>query len=69
MRTNEIKGALDGIKKIEDAIVRNHLKYKTSKKLCDFQKFLKIRSFSYSIVTGEITIDEADEKRSNLLNK
>ena len=39
MRTNKIKSELDEIKKNEDADARNHLKYKTSGKLFDFQKF------------------------------
>ena len=68
MRTNKIKCELDEIERIEYAIVRHYLKYKTSKNLFDFQKFKAINVFGNSILSGEITITEADEKQSNLLN-
>ena len=68
MRTNEIKSELDEIERIEYAVVRHYLKYKTSKNLFHFQKFKAIKVFGNSILSGEITISEADEKQSNLLN-
>ena len=39
MRTSESKSELSEMKKKEDTIVRNHLKYKTNKTFLDSQKF------------------------------
>ena len=39
MKTNEINNELNEIKKIEDAILRNDLIYKTSKRTFNFQTF------------------------------
>ena len=62
MTTNKIKSELDEIERIEYAIVRHYLKYKTSQKLFHFQKFKAINVFGNSILSGEITISDADEK-------
>ena len=43
------------------------MKYKTDKCIYGFQQFQAIRSFGDSIVNGRITISEANEKQSNLL--
>ena len=48
-------------------IDRNDQKYKTDKCIYGFQQFQAIRSFGDSIVNGRITISEANEKQSNLL--
>ena len=54
MRTNEVENAIDEITKWEEKIKRKDLKYKTS--------------FGDSIYTCEITIVEAEEDQSNLIN-
>ena len=42
--------------------------YESSKYKCEFRRFRIIRSFGDSIFTGNITISEANEKQSNLLD-
>ena len=54
MRANEVENAIDEITKWEEKIKRKDLKYKTS--------------FGDSIYTCEITIAEAEEDQSNLIN-
>ena len=54
--------------KIEKDIVRNYLKYETSKCIYGFQKFQTIRSFGDSIYNGNSTISETDQKQNSLLN-
>ena len=69
MRTNEINNELNEIKKVEDSIVRKHLKYKTSRRIFTFQKqYEAIWSFDYDILSVKIRISETDEKQCNLLN-
>ena len=67
MRTNEIKNELDEIRGWKEEIKRNNLKYETNKHIYDFQQLKTIRSFGESIVSGKITVGEADEDQSNLL--
>ena len=67
MRTDEIKNEIDEIKKWEEKIERKDLKYKINKYLSDCQQFERVRSFSDSIYTSKITIDEADMDQTNLL--
>ena len=62
MRTNEINNELNESKEIEDAVVRKHLKYKTSKRVFNFQKFKAISSFGDDIISGKITISETNGK-------
>ena len=67
MRTNEIKNEIYEIKKWEEKIKLEDLKYKTKKYAYDFQQYETIRSFGKSIYTSEINIDEAEMDQSNLL--
>ena len=68
MRTDEIKNEIDDIRKWEEKIEQNNLKYKTHKHLYDFQNFETIRSFGDSIYTGKTDIDEAEMDQTNLLD-
>ena len=67
MRTNEIKNEMYEIKKWEEKIKREDLKYKTKNYTYDFQQYETIRSFGESIYTSKASIVEADEDESNLL--
>ena len=67
MRTNEIKNEIYEIKKWEEKIKLEDLKYKTKKYANDFQQYETIRSFGESIYTSKINIDEAEMDQSNLL--
>ena len=44
------------------------MKYKTSKRVFNFQKLKKIRYFGNDILSDKITISEDDEKQSSLLS-
>ena len=68
MRTDEIKNEIDDIRKWEEKIEQNNLKYKTHKHLYGFQNFETIRSFGDSICTGKTNIDEAEMDQTNLLD-
>ena len=46
---------------------RNNLKYETIKRIHDFLQFKTIGPFGENIISGKITISEADEDQSNLL--
>ena len=46
---------------------RNNLKYETIKRINDFLQFKTIGPFGENIISGKITISEADEDQSNLL--
>ena len=46
---------------------RNNLKYETIKRIHDFLQFKTIEPFGENIISGKITISEADEDQSNLL--
>ena len=49
-------------------IKRTNLNYETNQRTdFDFQQFKTIKSFSESIVSGKVTISEADVDQSNLL--
>ena len=56
MRTDETEDEIDEISKWEEKNNWKDLKYKSN----DFQQFETTRSFSYSIYTGKINIDEAE---------
>ena len=51
MRTDEIKIEIYEIKKWEEKIKREYLKYKTKNYTYDFQQYETIRSFGGSIYT------------------
>ena len=57
----------DEIKKWEEKIKREDLKYKTKNYIYDFQQYETIRSFGESIYTQNISIVETQEDQSNLL--
>ena len=59
---------IDKIKEIENAIDREKLIYKSNKYTYDFRNFQTIRTFGEDIYEGEITFEEADEDKSDLLN-
>ena len=67
MRTIEIKNEIHEIKQWEEKIKRKDLKHKTKNYTYDFQQYQAIRSFSESIYTGKINIDEAEMDQSSLL--
>ena len=46
---------------------KNNLKYETIKRINDFLQFKTIGPFGENIISGKITISEADEDQSNLL--
>ena len=52
IRTNKIKNEIYEIKKWEESIKREDLKYKTKNYTYDFQQFKTIRSFDESIYAG-----------------
>ena len=67
MRTNESKNEIYEIKKWEEKIKREDLKYKTKDYIYDFPQYEAIRSFSETIYTHKTSIVEAVEDQSNLL--
>ena len=66
MRTNEIKIELNEVKKWEEKIIRNDLKYGTKNYTYDSQAFQTIRFFGDNITSGKITTSETDEDQRNL---
>ena len=57
------------IKEIEKKVGREKLVYKSNKNKYNFKNSQTIRIFGEDIYNGEITLEEADEYQSNLLNK
>ena len=53
---------------MENTIDREKLIYKSNKYTYDFRNFQTIRTFGEDIYEGEITFEEADEDKSDLLN-
>ena len=66
MRTNEIKNEIYEIKKWEEKVKREDLKYKTKNYAHDFQQYETIRSLDESIYTQKPSIVEAEEDQNNL---
>ena len=54
---------------MEESIDREKLVYKTDKHTLDFRKFNTIRTFGKDIYNGKITLEEADDCQSDLLNE
>ena len=54
---------------MEESIDGEKLVYKTDKHTFDFRKFNTIRTFGKDIYNGKITLEEADESQSDLLNE
>ena len=67
MRTNETKSEMYEIKKWEEKIKREDLRYKTNNYTYDFQQFETIRCFNDDIYIGKVNISEAKMNESNLL--
>ena len=65
LENSEIKNERNEIKKLEEQISRNDLKYESSKYKYDFAKFETVKSFGYSIFSGKIAISKGDKKQSN----
>ena len=65
MRTIEIKYQIYEIKKWEEKIQREDLKYETKYYTYEFQHYETISSFRESIYTGKMNIDEAGIDHSN----
>ena len=69
MQKDEAKREIDKISKIEKTVDRENLVYEASEYEYNFQFFLTIRTFGRDIYNGEITLKEADEYQSSLLNE
>ena len=69
MLNDEAKIEIDKISKIEKTVDREKLVYEAGEYEYNFQNFLAIRTFGRDIYNGEITLKEADECQSSLLNK
>ena len=68
LNNDEAKKELDKIKEIEKTIDREKLVYRASEYTYNFRNFRTIRTFGRDIYEGKITLKEADEDQSNLLN-
>ena len=68
---DEAKREIDKISEIEKTVDREKLVYEASEYEYSFEKkfFLTIRTSGRDIYNGEITLKEADEDQSNLLNE
>ena len=69
MLNDEAKIEIDKISKREKTVDREKLAYKASEYEYSFQNFLIIRTFGRDIYNGDITLKEADEYQSSLLNE
>ena len=67
LKNSEIRNELNEIKKLEERIDRNDLKYETNKYVYNFQQFETIRSWDDSIFSEKISISQAEEDQSSLL--
>ena len=65
MLTNEIKNEIHEIKKQEQKIDREELKYKTKNQTYVFQQYKIIRSFGEKIYGGKNSINETDMDQTN----
>ena len=65
----EAKKDIDKITEIEKAVDREKLVYRASEYTYSFQNFRTIRTFGIDIYNGDITLKEADEDQSSLLNE
>ena len=62
----EIKNELTKIKEYERKVNRDNMNYYSSKEPFDFRMFKTIRSFGDDIYSSKITINEANQERSDL---
>ena len=63
----EIKIELNKIKEYEKKVNRDNMIYYSSKEPFDFRMFKTIRSFGDDIYSSKITINEADQEQSDLV--
>ena len=63
----EIKNELNEIKEYEKKVNRDNMIYYSSKEPFDFRMFKTIRSFGDDIYSSKITINEADQEQSDLV--
>ena len=66
---DEAKKEIDKISKIEKTVDREELVCRASEYTYIFQNFRTIKTFGRDIYNGEITLKEADEEQSSLLNE
>ena len=66
---DEAKKEIGRISKIEKTVYRVELVYRASEYTYSFQNFRTIKTFGRDIYNGEITLKEADEEQSSLLNE
>ena len=66
---DESKKELDKIEKIEKSIDREKLVYNASDYTYDFRNFRTIRTFGRDIYEGKISLEEADEDQSDLVDE
>ena len=69
LNNDEAKKELDKIFETGKTIDREKLIYKASEYIYSFRNFRTIRMFGRDIYEGKITVKEADEDQSNLLNE
>ena len=67
--SDEAKKEIDKISEIEKTVEREKLVYRAREYTYSFQNFRTIRTFGRDIYNGEITLKEADEDQSSLLNE
>ena len=63
----EIKNELNKIKEYEKKVNRDNIIYYSRKEPFDFRMFKTIRSFGDDIYSSKITINEADQEQSDLV--
>ena len=66
---DEAKKGIGKISEIEKTVDREKLVYRASEYTCSFQNFRTVRTFGRDIYTVQITLKEADEDQSSLLNE
>ena len=69
MNNDEAKKDLDRIKEIEKTVDREKLVFRASEYTYNFRNVQTIRTFGRDIYEAEITLKEAHEYQSNLLNE
>ena len=65
----KLKKSLIKLKKQKKTVDREKLVYRASEYTYSFKNFRTIRTFSRDIYEGKITLEEANEDQSNLLNE
>ena len=69
MNNDEAKKEINKITEIEKTIDREKLIYKATEYIYDFRNSKTIRTFGKDIYKGKITLEEADEDQSNLIDE